>query len=354
VTNVGIAEVFIVMSFQVLAIAPIGIGEKTAARLLQFLSQVFYLEWNPEVEIFKKGGICFVQTQSFSEAKTTALRLQMLGADFRIINPKGHVGAEGHGRRRVQLKPPLPARRADAQPAAPPEDKWEASEDHDTLIVSEPVKHPINDPHRKQTREVKALPEDLRASEVGLEFDDNNRGRSPFPGVEEIANESMFEKETRDLQETLRQVRERESTRDAEDGDDDELHWDFNEPEEDPCEMAPGDVEPSLEQQNESDLVGEAEDDDRTPFFGINEGVDPCEFDKETSELTPLVEPELVMLDGSEPKKKRPSLEVDFLPPSTGLEAPIDFLELNDFDDHRSDESTIPPVDISFDDLDDE
>lgn len=344
------------MSFQVLAIAPIGIEEKEATHLLRFLSQVFYLEWDPTVEAFRKGGVCFQQTGSFREAKTTAQRLQMLGADFRIIHPKGHVVSEGHGRRRSQLQQPrTPLRRhevplpSSVRPSPPPEAN-EALESADTLVAPEPVEHQANDRHRKPTREVKAVPEDLSTA-TGLEFDDDRPGRSPFPGVEEVASESMFERDTRDLEAELKKVRALNSAPEAADSSYDGLCWDFNE--------------------------------------RMDEGVDPFEFDKETSEITPLedqdqapseslqknagqnlverVTPDgpseeppldgfaeggLVMLDGSEPKQKRPSSEIDFLPPTTGLEDSFDLDD--DFDDRCAEESTLPPVDISLDGLDDD
>jgi hypothetical protein len=89
------------MMFEVLAVAPIGTREQEVPRLLQFLSRAFFLEEPPSEQDFKKGGVCFLRTRSLAEAKAAALRLRTLGADFRIINPAGHLVAEGQGRWRA-------------------------------------------------------------------------------------------------------------------------------------------------------------------------------------------------------------------------------------------------------------
>ena len=356
------------MSFQVLAIAPIGTGEKSAVHLLRFLSQVFYLKEPPSLERFKTGGVCFLQALTLREAKTTALRLQMLGADFRIIDPRGHVVSEGHGRRRSQMTGPHLTRDAakssstsvarpapvqsNRRPTGPLPPAAEAPQDCDTVIES--VELQLDDPHRKKTREVQALPGDLDDSAAGQEVENDNP-RWPPPGIEEVGSESMFERETIDLEGKIQELRELEAIHQAEDADDDELYWDFNEGEEDSLEVASSDDKPLPEKQHESELVVEAgeEHDDPAPVLDITHEADPHEFDKQTSNIKQVdvfAEGELVMLDGSAPKQKPPSEEVDFLPPATGLEEPV---ELDDFDDHCPRECSIPSIDLCLDDLDD-
>ena len=413
-----------VTSFRVLAIAPIGIGEDSAAQLLQFLSRVFYLERIPTVESFRKGGTCFMQTQSMGEAKRTAQRLQMLGADFRIIHPRGHVVSEGHGRRRAQwkqLEQPATRKRRPTSDVSSPD---RSQESHDTLVVSEPLEdiRPA-----LQTVEVPGTP----MAKDDLEFDHDDPSWSPF---DEEPDEDVFKEDTRDLAAKLDEVREMDSIHDVEDGEDesdedDGPFWDLNESGADTSEMQPENLRSLLENLEEY----EREEYDPAPFFGADEGIDPYEFDKETSDIKPLVEPDepevddflvssgelkeitfavpadelqeapdqeaqdgdpteedlqdeedlpaeedlsaedpeeealqaeedlsdedaeedvswdLVMLDGSAPDTKPPSSEVDFLPPSTGLDEPI---VLDDFDDSPSTEASLQSVEISLDDLD--
>jgi hypothetical protein len=95
-------------SYQVIAAAPLG-GLGAVKEVWLAISRAY-----PETEItsvqeFQREGICVRRSESLEQARNTALYLQELGADIRIIDPNGSVVVEGVGAPRVsRVTGPVP------------------------------------------------------------------------------------------------------------------------------------------------------------------------------------------------------------------------------------------------------
>lgn len=308
------------MDFQVLAVAPIGTKERDVPRLLRFLSDVFYLKQLPGEDSFKEGGACFLRTRSLTEARAAGKRLQMLGADFRIIHPDGHVVAEGHGkwrkrpnmgravtgpmprpRQKPRPEPPARIRVVDPEEMAMPPGARVGSPDATRPEPSAPSPALANSRKPRETSErfspmLSKETRDLRTPDHAvsatisseLEFDENDPAWSPFVEAMKV-DEAVFKEDTRDISERVQQVRQEAPAPAAQDdavGEESEPGLQLNL--DDSVEwigfiLSSDDIPSAMEAEPEE---AEVQADDRTGLlFDVDLDLDSREFGKETREI---------------------------------------------------------------------